>query len=52
MRKNYYLTDVVTKAKVFGFTDDEIHAAVEEGFENYERIKVQILAESSKPKKS
>ena len=52
MRKNYYLTDVVTKAKGFGFTDEEIHAAVNEGIENYERMKEQILTESGKVKKS
>lgn len=52
MRKNYYLTDVVTKAKGFGFTDKEIYASVKEGIEAYERMKTQILTESKKEKKS
>lgn len=52
MRKNHYLTDVVTKAKGFGFTDKEIMAAVKEGIANYNRLKTQILTEKQKEKKS
>lgn len=49
MRKNYYLIDVVTKAKCFGFTDKEIKSAVEEGIKNYEQMKKAI--EDQKEKK-
>lgn len=39
MRKNYYLIDVVTKAKCFGFTDEEIEYAVKEGLNRFELLK-------------
>ncbi|MBP3284983.1 MAG: hypothetical protein J6M02_05745 [Clostridia bacterium] len=42
MRKNYFLIDVITKAKCFGFTDEEIEFAVKEGIKNYEQMKKQI----------
>lgn len=52
MRKNYYLIDVVTKAKCFGFTDEEINLAVNEGLKNYEQMKKQIKkTEENKKKK-
>lgn len=51
MRKNYYLIDVVTKAKCFGFTDEEIKQAVNEGLKNYEQMKKQIQKTEEKEKK-
>ena len=51
MRKNYYLIDVVTKAKCFGFTDEEILSAVIEGLKNYEQVKKQIQKTETKSKK-
>ena len=42
MRKNYYLKDVVTKAKCFGYTNEEIMEAVKEGLKAYEDIKKSI----------
>ena len=52
MRKNYFLIDVVTKAKCFGFTDEEINLAVNEGKKIYEQMKKQIKRENNKEKKS
>lgn len=48
MRKNYYLIDVVTKAKCFGFTDEEIRNAVEEGLKNYNKMKKAIQNQKEK----
>lgn len=52
MRKNYYLIDVVTKAKCFGFTDEEIEYAVKEGIKNYENMKKQIERTEKNMKKA
>lgn len=52
MRKNYFIRDAVTNAKVFGFTDEEIKNAVKEGLENYERLKGNILKKTEEKKKS
>lgn len=52
MRKNYYLIDVVTKAKCFGFTDEEIEYALKEGIKNYENMKKQIEKTEKNMKKT
>lgn len=48
MRKNYYLIDVVTKARCFGFTEEEIKQATKEGLENYKRLKESIEKQEKK----
>lgn len=48
MRKNYFLIDVVTKAKCFGFTDEEIKNAVEEGLNNYKTIEKAMKKQKEK----
>ena len=42
MRKNYYLIDVVTKARCMGFTEEEINLAVLEGLVRYGEIVEQL----------
>lgn len=42
MRKNYYLIDVVTKARCFGFTNAEIRFSVGEGIKNFEKMEKQM----------
>jgi len=50
MRKNYYLADVVTKAKVIGYSDAEIQYAVKEGLKAYDKIKEQMEKTEQKKK--
>lgn len=48
MRKNYYLKDVVTKAKCFGYTNIEIMEAVKEGIKAYDYLTKSIKSSKKK----
>ena len=50
MRVNGFIVDAVTKAKVYGYTNEEIYAAVEKGIKNYDDFAQHFLGQKS-PKK-